>query len=284
MRERCEPPARVREGRRGRWPPPRCRRCWPASTISTGGATTAPPSTEEQRLVQSLLARAPERLRRALARRPLLFLGQRRSGRCRSEQRSRWGKDGWDIAEHAIAVNPNDVAGYYWAAVCMGNYALGLGVVKALSQGHGGEVPRSAGAGAGAERRLRVRAASRPPGGASSTSSPGRSATARRPRSTCAGRSRSTRRRCGRGSIWRARTSTATARRRPSGCSTRSPRAPVGRYDAPEERRAKALAHGLQPELATPSSGERGGRDRRRRLRVEEVVGDAGERRRSRAA
>ena len=51
------------------------------------------------------------------------------------DQRSRWGKDGWDIAEHAIAVNPNDVAGYYWAAVNMGNYALGLGVVKALSSG-----------------------------------------------------------------------------------------------------------------------------------------------------
>ncbi len=32
-------------------------------------------------------------------------------------------------------MNPNDVAGYYWAAVNMGNYALGLGVVKALSSG-----------------------------------------------------------------------------------------------------------------------------------------------------
>ena len=27
--------------------------------------------------------------------------------------------------------------------------------------------------------------------------------------------------------------------------------APVGRYDAPEERRAKAMAAGLQPELAS---------------------------------
>ena len=55
------------------------------------------------------------------------------------EQRSRWGKDGWDIAERAIALNPNDVAGYYWGAFCMGNYALGLGVVKALSQGMEGK-------------------------------------------------------------------------------------------------------------------------------------------------
>jgi hypothetical protein len=27
--------------------------------------------------------------------------------------------------------------------------------------------------------------------------------------------------------------------------------APVGRYDAPEERRAKAMAEGLRPELAS---------------------------------
>jgi tetratricopeptide (TPR) repeat protein len=49
--------------------------------------------------------------------------------------RSRAGKDGWDLAERAIAVNPNRVEGHYWAAVCMGNYALGLGIVKALSIG-----------------------------------------------------------------------------------------------------------------------------------------------------
>ena len=55
------------------------------------------------------------------------------------EQRSRWGKDGWDLAEKAIALNPNDVAGYYYGALCMGNYALGLGVVKALSQGMEGK-------------------------------------------------------------------------------------------------------------------------------------------------
>jgi hypothetical protein len=49
-----------------------------------------------------------------VARGAFLFLGQRRPG-VPQEQRSRWGKDGWDLAERAIAVNPNDVAGYYWA-------------------------------------------------------------------------------------------------------------------------------------------------------------------------
>ena len=37
---------------------------------------------------------------------------------------------------------------------------------------------------------------------------------------------------------------------RPSACWTRCAAAPVGRYDPPEERRAKAMAAGLQPELA----------------------------------
>ena len=51
------------------------------------------------------------------------------------EQRSRYGKTAWDLAERAIAVNPNDVAGHYWTAIGMGAYALGIGVVKAISMG-----------------------------------------------------------------------------------------------------------------------------------------------------
>jgi tetratricopeptide (TPR) repeat protein len=89
---------------------------------------------EQQRLIQTLIARGAgdyEVLWRAAR---FYFWASDDPGVSR-EQRSRWGKDGWDFAERAIAVNPNDAAGYYWAAICMGNYALGLGVVKALSQG-----------------------------------------------------------------------------------------------------------------------------------------------------
>src|SRR6185503_7440038 len=53
--------------------------------------------------------------------------------------RSKLGKIGWDLAERAITASPKQVAGYYWAAVNMGNYALGLGVVKALTQGMEGK-------------------------------------------------------------------------------------------------------------------------------------------------
>jgi hypothetical protein len=90
--------------------------------------------SELQRLVQAGLARAPDDYGLLWRAARFYFWASDDPGVPR-DQRSRWGKDGWDIAEHAIAVNPNDVAGYYWAAVCMGNYALGLGVVKALSIG-----------------------------------------------------------------------------------------------------------------------------------------------------
>jgi tetratricopeptide (TPR) repeat protein len=93
---------------------------------------------EEQKLVQALIARAPNDYG-VLWRAARFYFWASDDPGVSKEQRSRWGKDGWDLAEKAIALNPNDVAGYYWGAVCMGNYALGLGVVKALSQGMEGK-------------------------------------------------------------------------------------------------------------------------------------------------
>jgi len=90
--------------------------------------------SEEQRLVQAGLARTPDDYG-LLWRAARFYFWASDDPSLPKEQRSRWGKDGWDIAEHAILSNPNDVAGYYWAALCMGNYVLGLGVVKALSLG-----------------------------------------------------------------------------------------------------------------------------------------------------
>lgn len=50
-------------------------------------------------------------------------------------RRSTVGKEGWDLAERALAREPNRVEGHYWAAVNIGNYALGLGIMKALANG-----------------------------------------------------------------------------------------------------------------------------------------------------
>jgi tetratricopeptide (TPR) repeat protein len=93
---------------------------------------------EQQRLIQALIARAPNDYG-VLWRAARFYFWASDDPGVSKEQRSRWGKDGWDFAERAITLNPNDVAGYYWGAFCMGNYALGLGVVKALSQGMEGK-------------------------------------------------------------------------------------------------------------------------------------------------
>lgn len=51
------------------------------------------------------------------------------------DRKSAIGKRAWDFGERAIQANPNRVEGYYYAATGMGNYALGLGVLKALREG-----------------------------------------------------------------------------------------------------------------------------------------------------
>jgi len=52
-----------------------------------------------------------------------------------NEQRSKLGKTGWELAERAVSAAPNLPDGHYWAAVNIGTYALGLGVVKAMTSG-----------------------------------------------------------------------------------------------------------------------------------------------------
>jgi tetratricopeptide (TPR) repeat protein len=53
----------------------------------------------------------------------------------RSEEKSRIGKLGWRYGERAIAAAPARVEGYHYAAAGMGNYALGLGIFRALREG-----------------------------------------------------------------------------------------------------------------------------------------------------
>jgi hypothetical protein len=55
-------------------------------------------------------------------------------GQLSKEERTRLGKQGWDLGEKAVAANPNDAAGHFWAMAAMGNYSMGLGIVRALAQ------------------------------------------------------------------------------------------------------------------------------------------------------
>lgn len=94
--------------------------------------------TEEQRLITAALERAPASYD-VLWRAARVFFWLSDDPAAAIDQRSRWGKQGWDLAERAVAARPNDVAGHYYAAICMGNYALGLGLMKALSMGMEGK-------------------------------------------------------------------------------------------------------------------------------------------------
>jgi hypothetical protein len=58
------------------------------------------------------------------------------------DERSRLGKEAYDLAERAIDANPNDVAGHYWATLGIGNYAEGMGIMRALANGIEGKFKR----------------------------------------------------------------------------------------------------------------------------------------------
>lgn len=51
------------------------------------------------------------------------------------EEKSRLGKECWDLAERAVAARSDGVEGWFYAAAGVGNYALGMGILRALAQG-----------------------------------------------------------------------------------------------------------------------------------------------------
>ncbi|HXI57191.1 MAG TPA: tetratricopeptide repeat protein [Polyangia bacterium] len=57
-------------------------------------------------------------------------------------ERSRLGKQGYDVALRAIAVSPDRVEGHYWAALSIGSYAEEMGVLHALAAGIEGKFKR----------------------------------------------------------------------------------------------------------------------------------------------
>jgi tetratricopeptide (TPR) repeat protein len=89
---------------------------------------------EAQRVADRALALAPadyEVLWRASR---VLFTESDQPNRS-TDDRSRLGKQAYDLAQRAIAANPNGVAGYYWAALGIGSYAEGMGMLRALANG-----------------------------------------------------------------------------------------------------------------------------------------------------
>lgn len=52
-----------------------------------------------------------------------------------AEEKSKLGRACWEVADQATQAQPARVEGWFYAAGCMGNYALGIGVLRALTQG-----------------------------------------------------------------------------------------------------------------------------------------------------
>ena len=52
-----------------------------------------------------------------------------------NDEKSKLGKKAWEYGDRATAANPSGVEGWYFAAVGMGNYSLGIGILKALGEG-----------------------------------------------------------------------------------------------------------------------------------------------------
>src|SRR6266568_2185671 len=53
----------------------------------------------------------------------------------KEEERSELGKRAWDYADRAAKMNPDGVEGWYFGALGIGSYSLGIGILKALGQG-----------------------------------------------------------------------------------------------------------------------------------------------------
>jgi len=89
---------------------------------------------EARRLADEALARAPNDYGTLWRAARVLFTESDDKRRPDSD-RSALGKQAYELAERAIAVNPNDVAAQYWAALSIGSYAQGMGVLRALANG-----------------------------------------------------------------------------------------------------------------------------------------------------
>ena len=96
---------------------------------------------EAQRLAGTAIAQAPNDYGVLWRAARVSFTASDVPGRP-TDERSRLGKQAYDYAQRAIAANPNDVAGHYWAALGIGSYAEGMGVLRALSNGIEGKFKR----------------------------------------------------------------------------------------------------------------------------------------------
>jgi tetratricopeptide (TPR) repeat protein len=64
----------------------------------------------------------------------VIFTQSEEPARAQAE-RSRLGKLAWELAERAVAIDPRSAGAHYWAALAIGSYAEGIGILTALATG-----------------------------------------------------------------------------------------------------------------------------------------------------
>lgn len=128
---------------------------WASAVVGTATALAAPPAlaetlarldalharrdepgirAEERRLADAALTQAPADYG-TLWRAARALFDESDAPQLSDDERSRLGQQAYDLTQRAIAVNPNDVAAQYWAALSIGRYAEKMGVLRALSNG-----------------------------------------------------------------------------------------------------------------------------------------------------
>ncbi len=85
--------------------------------------------------VQTLLSRVDAKWQDRLWRLARRYFWLSDNPKLSSDEKSRLGKKSWEYGDRATAANPKGVEGWYFAAVGMGNYSLGIGILKALGEG-----------------------------------------------------------------------------------------------------------------------------------------------------
>jgi hypothetical protein len=135
---------------------------WASALLGPATARAAPPTLSEtlarldalhaRRDEPAALAEAPRLADAALGLAPAdygtLWRGARAlfdesdAANLSDDERARLGQKGYDLAERAMAANPNDAAAPYWAALCIGRYAEKMGVLSAIAKGIEGKFKR----------------------------------------------------------------------------------------------------------------------------------------------
>jgi tetratricopeptide (TPR) repeat protein len=96
---------------------------------------------EERRLADAALAQAPADYG-TLWRAARTLFDESDAPQLSDDGRARLGQQAYDLAQRAIALNPNDAAAQYWAALSIGRYAEKMGVLSAISKGIEGKFKR----------------------------------------------------------------------------------------------------------------------------------------------